>query len=215
MGDYYDTFGKTQGTLEEHKNKPYFHNKNLGDIEINLGDKVDLLIDGEWITHQFNGKWFVNEKNEMVDFIIGQKAAYHRIIDLYMQQCLSQLLHPDSFRTLIGKLYSIQKLTLFDCILFKESCESGDSFIKGTQFFFFENWNTYCSVHHFYKREEDAGIAGGYSYVYDRFEFMTIEGEHFTETYVKRYEKDTEERVNNDDYEEEYNEYLREKGLID
>lgn len=113
-----------------------------------------------------------------------------------MKDRLAQLLLPESFQKLITRLYSIQQLTLFDCILFRES---GDLFREGHQYFFFENSDTYCSVHHFYQREENEDIPSGYSYIFDQFDFITMDGQRYTETYEKKYKPIDDESGKEDD----------------
>jgi len=195
MSDYYSVFGKEMGTLAEKEGKLYFSGKNAEYIEIEYEDIVDFYIDGEWVAHQFNGNRFVSGQNSVIEFSIGDRVRYHKSIDSYMKERLAQLLHPESFQKLITRLYSIQKLTLFDCILFRES---GEWFRDGRHFFFFENSDTYCSVYHFYKREESVDIPGGYSYVFDQFDFITMDGQRHTETYEKKYESIDDESANDD-----------------
>jgi len=191
MSDYYAVFGKEKGTLVEQKGKRYFHGKTLGYIEIKCDDMVDFSRDGEWVPHQYNGDSFVKDQS-VIQFSIGDEVRYHRSIDPFLKERLDQILHPESFRKLISKLYSIQQLTLFDCILFRHS---GDWFEEGNHFFFFENSDAYCSVHHYYKRIENEDIPGGYSYVFDQFEFITMDGQRFTETYEKKNESNDDETV--------------------
>lgn len=210
--DYYYAFGKEFGKLSENKGQIYFCGKDIGEIEIKNGDTIEFYNDGEWVPYRYDGRSFVNSENSDIKFFEASNVRYHRPIDTYMKQRLDQLLHPESFRKLTGRLYSIKHLTLFDCMLFRES---GEFFIKGNHFLFFENVHTYCSVHHFYERVEDKHIPGGYRFISDRFEFMTMDGQQFTEIYEKTFEPVVEEPVKNDDFEEEYMEYLRKKGLVE
>ncbi|WP_019004912.1 DUF2777 family protein [Cohnella laeviribosi] len=213
--DYYDAFGKELGKLSEFNGQIYFSGRDIGEIEIKNGDIIDFYIDGEWVPYRYDGRSFVNRENSDIKFFTAGKARYHRPIDTYMKARLDQILHPESFRILTGKLYSIKHLTLFDCMLFRESGEFLESLIKGNHFLFFENVHTYCSVHHYYERVEDKHIPGGYRFISDRFEFMTMDGQQFTETYEKTFEPAFEKPIKNDDFEEEYMEYLRKKGLVE
>lgn len=209
---YYEVFATELGSVSGKKDRFIFTGKDIGTIEINTDIQLDIYINDEWTTLRYDGNCFINSHNTVIDITKKDKVRYRKSIDMYMKRRVDELLHPDSFQLLISKLCSFNRLSLFDCVLFRES---GELYRKGSQFFLFENMHTLCSVHHSYIREPYKNHDDKFCYIYDRFDFMTMDGHHFTEVFEKKYDEIVEEPSNYDEFENEHLEYLKKKGLID